>query len=82
MATVSFHTTSHGDTSAGGGGVPLHDGAEALRAENLALNVRLAAQERELAQCRRALDTALQKAGGWAAMRHRVVLNKSLPHVT
>jgi chromosome segregation ATPase len=51
---------------------------DALRAQNIALQVQLAGQERELAQCRHALKLALTKAGSWGTVRNRVVLSKSL----
>jgi exonuclease VII small subunit len=51
---------------------------DALRAQNIALQVQLAGQERELAQCRYALKLALTKAGSWGTVRNRVVLSKSL----
>jgi DNA repair exonuclease SbcCD ATPase subunit len=51
---------------------------DALRAQNIALQVQLSSQERELAQCRHALKLALTKAGSWGTVRHRVVLSKSL----
>lgn len=51
---------------------------DALRAQNIALQVQLSGQERELAQSRHALNIALAKAGSWGAIRHRVVLSKAL----
>lgn len=51
---------------------------DALRAQNIALQVQLSSTERELAQCRHALDLAVTKAGQWGAMQPRVHLVKSL----
>ena len=54
---------------------------DALRAQNIALQVQLSSQERELAQSRNALQLALTKAGSIGSVLSRVVLSKALNHV-